>query len=145
MAATARLVPPERRGMSSGIVNAGGSFGQFVFVPIAQGATALGGWVAGVWTMSVVVLLALPAAWMLRGKPSPGQRRRHRQGPSRRPSRRRSRTEATCCSAPASSSAAFTSPSSPPTCPGSSPRAASSPNVGAWALRIVGSSTSPAA
>ena len=36
MAATTRLVPPEKRGMASGIVNAGGSFGQFVFAPIAQ-------------------------------------------------------------------------------------------------------------
>ena len=37
MAATTRLVSPERRGMATGLVNAGGSFGQFVFAPIAQG------------------------------------------------------------------------------------------------------------
>ena len=37
MAATARLMPPEKRGIASGIVNAGGSFGQFVIAPIAQG------------------------------------------------------------------------------------------------------------
>ena len=30
MAATARLIPAERRGMATGIVNAGGSFGQFL-------------------------------------------------------------------------------------------------------------------
>src|SRR6187200_857471 len=34
MAATTRLVAPERRGMATGLVNAGGSFGQFVFAPI---------------------------------------------------------------------------------------------------------------
>ena len=34
MAATTRLVPAEKRGLASGIVNAGGSFGQFVFAPI---------------------------------------------------------------------------------------------------------------
>ncbi len=45
MAATTRLVAPEKRGMATGIVNAGGSFGQFLFVPIAQGITAAAGWV----------------------------------------------------------------------------------------------------
>jgi predicted MFS family arabinose efflux permease len=44
MAATTRLVPAERRGMATGIVNAGGSFGQFVFAPIAQAITAAAGW-----------------------------------------------------------------------------------------------------
>ena len=33
MAATTRLIAPEKRGMATGIVNAGGSFGQFLFVP----------------------------------------------------------------------------------------------------------------
>src|SRR5882672_3579650 len=36
MAATTRLVSPERRGIATGVVNAGGSFGQFLFAPIAQ-------------------------------------------------------------------------------------------------------------
>ena len=67
MAATTRLVPPERRGMATGIVNAGGSFGQFVFAPIAQGVTAAAGWAASLQTLAVVSLLALPAAWVLRG------------------------------------------------------------------------------
>src|SRR5688572_16852327 len=35
MAATSRLIPPERRGFATGVVNAGGSFGQFVMAPIA--------------------------------------------------------------------------------------------------------------
>ncbi|WP_036233465.1 MFS transporter, partial [Methylibium sp. T29-B] len=37
MAATTRLIEPARRGLAAGIVNAGGSFGQFVFAPVAQG------------------------------------------------------------------------------------------------------------
>lgn len=69
MAATTRLVPADKRGMASGIVNAGGSFGQFVFAPIAQGVTAAAGWMASLQTLAVVSLLALPAAWVLRGKP----------------------------------------------------------------------------
>lgn len=67
MAATTRLVPAEKRGMASGIVNAGGSFGQFVFAPIAQGITAAAGWAAALQSLALVTLLALPAAWVLRG------------------------------------------------------------------------------
>lgn len=68
MGATARLTPPERRGMATGIVNAGGSFGQFVFAPIAQTLTAAAGWVSSMQTLAVLTLLALPAAWVLRGR-----------------------------------------------------------------------------
>ena len=67
LAATARLTAPARRGIASGIVNAGGSFGQFIFVPIAQGITAVAGWAIAIQSMAVIVLLALPAAWVLRG------------------------------------------------------------------------------
>jgi len=66
MAATTRLVRPERRGMAAGVVNAGGSFGQFVFAPIAQGITAAAGWVAALQSLAAFTLLALPAAWVLR-------------------------------------------------------------------------------
>jgi len=68
LASTARLTPPEKRGMASGIVNAGGSFGQFVFVPIAGAITAGFGWAVAVQSMAAIVLLALPAAWLLRGR-----------------------------------------------------------------------------
>jgi len=67
LSATARLAPPAKRGIASGIVNAGGSFGQFVFVPIAQGITAVAGWAIAIQSMAAIVLLALPAAWILRG------------------------------------------------------------------------------
>ena len=39
MAATTRLVAPEKRGFATGVVNAGGSFGQFAMAPIAIGLT----------------------------------------------------------------------------------------------------------
>lgn len=67
MAASARLVPPGMRGMATGIVNAGGSFGQFAIAPIAIGLTASVGWAASMQWLGVLVLLALPAAWVLRG------------------------------------------------------------------------------
>ncbi|HUP06405.1 MAG TPA: MFS transporter [Caldimonas sp.] len=67
MAATTRLVPPEKRGIATGVVNAGGSFGQFLFAPLAQGITAMAGWMVALQSLAVVSLLALPAAWVLRG------------------------------------------------------------------------------
>jgi len=67
MAATARLVPPQRRGLASGIVNGGGSFGQFAMAPIAVGLTASVGWAGAMQWLGALVLLALPAAWVLRG------------------------------------------------------------------------------
>ena len=70
MAATMRLVPADKRGMATGIVNAGGSFGQFVFVPIAQGLASAFGWMVGLQGMAAMMLLALPAAWVLKGRPA---------------------------------------------------------------------------
>ncbi|MDB5874326.1 MAG: transporter, partial [Ramlibacter sp.] len=67
MAATTRLIPPERRGLATGIVNAGGSFGQFVMAPIA-GALMVGmGWASAMQVLGLLVLLCLPAAFLLKG------------------------------------------------------------------------------
>ena len=69
MAATTRMIPPERRGLATGIVNAGGSVGQFVMAPIA-GALMTGlGWQGAMQVLALTVLLALPAAWVLSGAP----------------------------------------------------------------------------
>jgi MFS family permease len=67
MAATTRLVPIEKRGMASGIVNAGGSFGQFLFAPLAQAITTAANWIVALQSLAFITLLALPAAWVLRG------------------------------------------------------------------------------
>jgi predicted MFS family arabinose efflux permease len=66
MAATMRLVPADKRGLATGVVNAGGSFGQFVFAPLAQAMTTAAGWAASVQALAALTLLALPAAWVLR-------------------------------------------------------------------------------
>jgi predicted MFS family arabinose efflux permease len=69
MAATSRLLPASQRGMATGIVNAGGSFGQFIMAPVA-GALILGvGWDHAMQIMALLVLLALPAVLVLRGQP----------------------------------------------------------------------------
>ena len=71
MAATTRLVPAEKRGLATGIVNAGGSVGQFVFAPIALGLTVAAGWAVALQSLAAITLLALPAAWVLRGHSNP--------------------------------------------------------------------------
>ncbi|WP_159915531.1 MFS transporter [Pantoea sp. 18069] len=67
MAASTRMVPAARRGLATGIVNAGGSFGQFALAPVAMGLTVSLGWAASMQWMGLLVLLALPAAWVLKG------------------------------------------------------------------------------
>lgn len=67
MAATNRLIPPEKRGVASGIVNAGGSFGQFMMAPIAATLTVSLGWGQALQAMAFIILLALPAAYILKG------------------------------------------------------------------------------
>lgn len=67
MAASTRMVPAAQRGLATGIVNAGGSFGQFALAPVAMGLTASLGWMASMQWLGVLVLLALPAAWILKG------------------------------------------------------------------------------
>jgi predicted MFS family arabinose efflux permease len=72
MAAAARLTPPEKRGLASGIVNAGGSFGQFLMAPIAALLMAGAGWSVAMQIMGLLVLLALPAAYVLQGHAGQG-------------------------------------------------------------------------
>jgi MFS family permease len=67
MAATTRLVPADRRGLATGVVNAGGSFGQFVMAPLAGVLIGSLGWASAMQVLGLVVLLALPAAFVLRG------------------------------------------------------------------------------
>ena len=72
MAATSRLMPPERLGMATGIVNAGGSFGQFVLAPLAGLFISNLGWANALQVLAAIVLLALPAAYVLKGSVQQG-------------------------------------------------------------------------
>ena len=67
MAATMRLLPADKRGLATGIVNAGGSFGQFVMAPIAGALLVALTWAPAMQVLGLLVLLALPAAWVLKG------------------------------------------------------------------------------
>ena len=72
--AIGRMLPVEKRAMATGIVNAGGSFGQFTIVPLAQGLITWGGWMPALWWLGMLMAATLPLAWVLRGKhaPTPG-------------------------------------------------------------------------
>jgi MFS family permease len=67
MSASVRMISAERRGLATGIVNAGGSFGQFATAPIAAALIVGIGWGSAMQVLAVMVLLCIPAAWVLRG------------------------------------------------------------------------------
>lgn len=58
--AAARRLPAVAHGSAAGVINAGGSFGQFVFAPILQKLIQTVGWMGTMWTMALVTLAALP-------------------------------------------------------------------------------------
>ena len=60
LGAAAQRMPTESRGTASGIINAGGSLGQFVFAPIIQRLIQGLGWMGAMWSMAIVTLLAIP-------------------------------------------------------------------------------------
>jgi predicted MFS family arabinose efflux permease len=82
LASIARLVPPEKRAMATGIVSAGGSVGQFTMVPLAQGLIGWVGWMGALWWFAVLAAAMAPLAWVLRGKAAPasGAAREERLG-----------------------------------------------------------------
>ena len=63
--ATARRLPAEKRAFASGFINAGGSFGQFLFAPLNQVLISAFGWVTAMMTMAVAALATLPLARLL--------------------------------------------------------------------------------
>lgn len=65
--ATAQRLPPSRRPFAAGFINAGGSFGQFVFAPLMQFLIASSGWIVAMFTMALTTLLTIPLALPLRG------------------------------------------------------------------------------
>ena len=67
--ATARRLPPEKRAFAAGFINAGGSFGQFLFAPLNQALISTFGWVTAMLTMAATALLTLPLSRVLRHKP----------------------------------------------------------------------------
>jgi len=67
--AAVRAVPPEKRGLAAGIVTAGGSFGQFLLVPVAQGLIAGFGWREALVMFAALAALMVALAFGIAGRP----------------------------------------------------------------------------
>jgi predicted MFS family arabinose efflux permease len=69
--AASRHLPPENRGKAAGIINAGGSLGQFVFAPLAQALIQMLGWMGAMWSLALISVGALPLVRVLNsGRPA---------------------------------------------------------------------------
>nr|WP_314627497.1 MFS transporter [uncultured Noviherbaspirillum sp.] len=64
--AASQRLPAERRAFASGFINAGGSFGQFVFAPAVQAIISSAGWVVAMLSIAASALFTIPLAWPLR-------------------------------------------------------------------------------
>jgi len=62
LGAAAQRLPVDRRAFASGFINAGGSFGQFVFAPLSQALIGTIGWVGALWTLAASALITIPLA-----------------------------------------------------------------------------------
>jgi len=71
----------DRRSFAAGIINAGGSLGQFVFAPIVQAAILGFGWVGAMLGVAAATLLTLPLALMMRRRGTPATRAAERAAP----------------------------------------------------------------
>lgn len=64
--AVARRISSAHQGSAAGLINAGGSFGQFVFAPLLQKLISLYGWMGAMWSLALITLTALPLVRTLR-------------------------------------------------------------------------------
>lgn len=65
--AASQRLPFDARGTASGAINAGGSFGQFIFAPLLQKLIQSIGWMGAMWAMAVATLATLPLVGKLTG------------------------------------------------------------------------------
>lgn len=63
--ATSKNLPSDKRSFAGGFINAGGSFGQFVFAPITQTIINGLGWIWAMVTLALSTLLTIPLAKVL--------------------------------------------------------------------------------
>jgi MFS family permease len=69
--AVAQQLPASRQGLASGFINAGGSFGQFVFAPFVQRMISAFGWTGAFWALAASALAALPLVGKVSGSDTP--------------------------------------------------------------------------
>jgi MFS family permease len=69
--ATSQRLPADKRAFASGFINAGGSFGQFIFAPFAQGLISTIGWMGALWTLAASALVTIPLGLPFREAKAP--------------------------------------------------------------------------
>ncbi|MDR1124628.1 MAG: MFS transporter [Deltaproteobacteria bacterium] len=73
IAVVGRRLPSEKMSMAGGIINAGGSLGQFIFSPIVQGLISMRGYAGSLMFLAFTALASIVPSWLLsrqRAKPS---------------------------------------------------------------------------
>jgi predicted MFS family arabinose efflux permease len=65
IAAANRWIPEAKRSMTTGIINAGGSFGQFTLIPLAQLMIGIAGWQPAMIVLGLAALTAVPLVIVL--------------------------------------------------------------------------------
>jgi MFS family permease len=58
--AASRHLATDKHGRAAGVINAGGSMGQFVFAPVVQALIQMVGWMGAIWSVALVAVGALP-------------------------------------------------------------------------------------
>ena len=66
--AVARRILPAHRGTAGGVINAGSSFGQFVFAPLLQTSISGLGWMSTMWLLAIITLATLPFVRVMRSE-----------------------------------------------------------------------------
>src|SRR5690606_18374515 len=82
LGAVGQRVAPERRGIATGIVSAGGSAGQLTIAPVAQAAIAATGWMNAMLLLAAVTIATLPLARAFRASRRPTAALRDRGEPA---------------------------------------------------------------
>ena len=80
IAAANRRIPEAKRSVSAGIINAGGSFGQFTIVPLAQLLIGVAGWQPAMVVLGVAGLAALPLLTLFTQRAAPAAAGRAEEG-----------------------------------------------------------------
>jgi predicted MFS family arabinose efflux permease len=66
----AQRLPAHKRSSAAGIINAGGSLGQFVFAPLMQSIITAAGWASAMFATAAAALLTIPLALALYARKS---------------------------------------------------------------------------
>lgn len=64
--AASQRLPADKRSFAGGFINAGGSFGQFLFAPLVERMITGIGWANAMYGLAAISLLCVPLAWLLR-------------------------------------------------------------------------------